>query len=197
FFTNISHEFRTPLTLIIAPLEELIQKAPLEKSLKRYHELILVNAKRLYHLVDQLFEFRKAELGTKKLQVKNGDIVSFLRDIHSSFSALAERNLINFKFETTINELWFSFDADALEKIAFNLLSNAFKYTKKEGNISMQLSLNGDKIIIKVSDDGVGISPNDQMQIFERFYQVNNNEMNLGSGVGLAFTKRLVELHHG
>jgi signal transduction histidine kinase/ligand-binding sensor domain-containing protein/DNA-binding response OmpR family regulator len=197
FFTNVSHELRTPLTLILAPLEELLKMPFTDKTFKKKHELMFINAKRLYNLVDQLFEFRKTEMGTRQLKVGKGDIVNFTREIFESFKPLSEKNSIHYTYHTEDPNLIFYFDKDAMEKILFNLLSNAFKYTKSGQSIRIELLKKNDSVQIKVADTGVGISEEDLSKVFDRFYQVNNREMNLGSGVGLAFTKRLVELHHG
>jgi len=197
FFTNVSHELRTPLTLILAPLEEILKMPFADKISKKKHELMFINAKRLYNLVDQLFEFRKTEMGTRQLKVGKGDIVSFTYEIFESFKPLSEKNGIHYNYHSEEQEISFYFDKDAMEKILFNLLSNAFKYTKTGHGIHVELLKKNDTIQIKVADTGVGISKDDLSKVFDRFYQVNNREMNLGSGVGLAFTKRLVELHHG
>jgi signal transduction histidine kinase/ligand-binding sensor domain-containing protein/DNA-binding response OmpR family regulator len=197
FFTNVSHELRTPLTLILAPLEELLKLPFADKTTKKKHELMFVNAKRLYNLVDQLFEFRKTEMGTRQLKVGKSDIVSFTHEIYDSFKPLSEKNGIQYTYQTTEQQLLSYFDKDAMEKILFNLLSNAFKYTKEGQSISIEVVKKNDLLLIQVADTGVGISEADLAKVFDRFYQVNNREMNLGSGVGLAFTKRLVELHHG
>jgi signal transduction histidine kinase/ligand-binding sensor domain-containing protein/DNA-binding response OmpR family regulator len=197
FFTNVSHELRTPLTLILAPLEELLKMPFADKMSKKKHELMFINAKRLYNLVDQLFEFRKTEMGTRQLKVGKGNIVIFTQEIFESFKPLSEKNGIQYSYHAQEPEISFYFDKDAMEKILFNLLSNAFKYTKKGQSIHVELLTQNDTVQIKVTDTGVGISEEDLSKVFDRFYQVNNREMNLGSGVGLAFTKRLVELHHG
>jgi len=197
FFTNVSHELRTPLTLILAPLEEIMSKPVTDKQLSKQYKIMLLNARRLYQLVDQLFEFRKAESGTRKLQVTKGEMVSFIHEIYSSFQPLSERNHIGYNYISTEAKLSFLFDKDAVEKILFNLLSNAFKYTQAEGQIGIELSKSTKDIIIRITDTGKGIEKEHLDKIFDRFYQVNNQEMNLGSGVGLAFTRRLVELHHG
>jgi ligand-binding sensor domain-containing protein/signal transduction histidine kinase/DNA-binding response OmpR family regulator len=197
FFTNVSHELRTPLTLILAPLEDLLKSPFADKTSKKKHELMFINAKRLYNLVDQLFEFRKTEMGTRQLKVGKSDLVNFTREIFESFKPLSEKNGIHYTYHTTEPQLLFYFDKDAMEKILFNLLSNAFKYTKAGQSINVELLKKNDTVQIRVADTGVGISKEDLSKVFDRFYQVNNREMNLGSGVGLAFTKRLVELHHG
>lgn len=197
FFTNVSHELRTPLTLILAPLEDMLRKPSVDKTLNKQHELMYANAKRLYNLVDQLFEFKKTELGTRKLKVQQGDMVSFIGEVYESFKPLSEKNRIRFALNSQADKLAFPFDRDAMERILFNLLSNAFKYTRPGDSIAIDLATENDFVLIKVVDTGLGINDRDVDKIFDRFYQVDNKEMNLGSGVGLAFTKRLVELHHG
>ncbi|WP_316846626.1 two-component regulator propeller domain-containing protein [Pedobacter psychrodurus] len=197
FFTNVSHELRTPLTLILAPLEELLRLPQVDKIVKKKYDLMLINAKRLYNLVDQLFEFRKTEMGTRQLKVDKSDIVSFVHEVYESFRPLSDKNNISYTFHSSEAKCSFYFDKDAMEKILFNLLSNAFKYTEASHKVSIELIKEHDTMLIKVADTGVGIGEQDLSKVFDRFYQVNNREMNLGSGVGLAFTKRLVELHHG
>ncbi|WP_316838618.1 two-component regulator propeller domain-containing protein [Pedobacter gandavensis] len=197
FFTNVSHELRTPLTLILAPLEELIKRPWGDKSAAKKLDLMMVNAKRLYNLVDQLFEFRKTEMGTRQLKVVKADLVSFVHEIYESFQPLAEKNKIQYTYRANEAKLSFYFDKDAMEKILFNLLSNAFKYTKPGGKINIELLRKNEEVMIRITDTGLGITAEELPKVFDQFYQVNNREMNLGSGVGLAFTKRLVELHHG
>ncbi|MBO9593997.1 MAG: response regulator [Niabella sp.] len=197
FFTNVSHELRTPLTLILAPLEEMMRQPATDKKMRRNQELMLSNTRRLYNLVNQLFEFRKTEMGTRKLRVAENDLVKFLREVYTSFKPLAEKNAIDYRFSSLVDTLVFYFDKDALENILFNLLSNAFKYTPAGGQISLELSVEKETAWLQVRDNGSGIEAPYLGHIFDRFYQVNRQEMNLGSGVGLAFTKRLVELHHG
>jgi len=197
FFTNVSHELRTPLTLIIAPLEAIMNKPVADKQLSKQYKTMLLNARRLYHLVEQLFEFRKAESGTRNLQVDKGEIVSFIHEVYNSFQPLSEKNGVKYNYTSTEAKLSFLFDKDAVEKILFNLLSNAFKYTRAEGSVSIELSKSAKNAVIRIIDTGKGIEEEHLEKIFDRFYQVNDQEMNLGSGVGLAFTRRLVELHHG
>lgn len=197
FFTNVSHELRTPLTLILAPLEELIKRPSLDRDFKRKFELMFTNAKRLYNLVEQLFEFKKTEMGTRQLKVTNRDLVSFIHEIYISFKPLSKKNGIRFSFHSAEPKLLFCFDKDAMEKVLFNLLSNAFKYTSEGQNIDIELSTADGFAIIEICDTGIGINEQELLRIFDRFYQASNNEINLGSGVGLAFTKSLVELHHG
>ncbi|ANH80507.1 hybrid sensor histidine kinase/response regulator [Niabella ginsenosidivorans] len=197
FFTNVSHEFKTPLTLIIAPLEEMLGRPVPEKKLRKYHERMLSNAKRLYQLVDQLMEFRKTEKGIKKLELSEGDIVAFLHEIYTCFLELSGQKNVKYYFKSTQKELICHFDKDAIEKICNNLLSNAFKYTAPGDTIELSFYLRNEQMILTVRDTGVGIAPVDHERVFERFYQVQSKEMSMGSGVGLAFAKSLAELHHG
>lgn len=197
FFTNVSHELRTPLTLILAPLEAILRKPSKDKQLYKQHKTMQANAMRLYQLVDQLFEFRKAEAGTRKLKVRKGDILPFIHDVFDSFQPLAAHHQIDFSLHISVEELFMFYDADAMEKILFNILSNAFKYTSPEGKILIEVAVNDGLLAITVKDSGQGIPEEHLAKIFDRFYQVNASDTNLGSGVGLAFTKKLVELHHG
>ncbi len=197
FFTNISHEFKTPLTLIIAPLEEMLNKAVPEKKLRSYHERMLGNAKRLYQLVDQLMEFRKTENGLKKLELTEGDIVPLLREVYAAFLELSRQKGINYLFKANRSAFHCYFDRDAVEKICNNLLSNAFKYTQPGDTIELGFELRNGQMVLTVSDTGVGIASVDHERVFERFYQVSHSDASWGSGVGLAFAKSLTELHHG
>lgn len=196
FFTNVSHEFKTPLTLIVAPLEELIENQLSEKRRQKYFELMLDNAKHLYRLVDELMEFRKTEEGVKTLKLMQGNIVPFLQDIYSSFLELSRKKNITYNFKTTADILLCSFDKDVIEKICNNLLSNAFKNTHSGDTIALSISATSE-LILKVSDTGIGIAPVDQERLFERFYQVSGKDATPGWGVGLAYTKSLVALHKG
>ncbi|WP_018625880.1 two-component regulator propeller domain-containing protein [Niabella aurantiaca] len=197
FFTNVSHELRTPLTLIMAPLEEILKQPDPDKKRHQRHELMMRNTRRLYNIVNQLFEFRKTEMGTRRLRVANNDMPRFLQDIYQSFKSLAEKNHIDYQNQSATGRLQFLFDKDAVENMVFNLLSNAFKYTPDGGTVVLRLDANATYAIISVSDTGKGIEKEQLHKIFDRFYQVNGEEMNLGSGIGLAFTSRLAELHHG
>ncbi|HEY9261721.1 MAG TPA: two-component regulator propeller domain-containing protein [Chitinophaga sp.] len=197
FFTNVSHELRTPLTLMLAPLEEIMSRPATDPDLRSKHTLMLANTRRLYHLVNQLFEFRKTEMGTRKLTVSRGDMLHFVQGIYQSFKPLGEKSGINYQFHTKEVTLSAIYDKDALENILSNILSNAFKYTPNGKDIIMELAREGEQVRVTVTDTGKGIAAEHLSQVFDRFYQVNSEEMNLGSGVGLAFTKRLVALHHG
>lgn len=207
FFTNISHEFRTPLTLILTPIERLL-KQPDGTDHRNQLQLIQRNAKRLLHLVNQLLDFRKMEVQEIKLNPSRGDIIKFISEIAGSFTDIADKKNIHFTLETSIESLEASFDSDKLERILFNLLSNAFKFTPEAGAISVHLDLhytgtpedNGAASLqISVEDNGIGIPPEKQERIFERFFQhdMPGTVVNPGSGIGLAITREFVRLHHG
>lgn len=201
FFANISHEFRTPLTLILAPLEEeLSKKPPAEQDklliMKRY-------ANRLLELVNQLLNLSKLEAGKMELQVQKGDLRQFLSILSSSFDSLAQHAHITFEQNITLPEGKFWFDPDKLEKVIINLLSNAFKFTPTGGSVMfaahMQEKVGRQMLYISVSDTGKGIAPDEQQQVFESFYQARQTVENQdgGTGLGLALAQELVRLHKG
>lgn len=205
FFTNVSHEFRTPLSLIISPLDKLIKHAASEDQKKQLN-LVHRNAKRLLNLVNQLLDFRKMEVQEAKLHPAIGDIVKFSEDVSLSFSDIAEKKGIDFSFTSNIDALEIYFDKDKVEKILFNLLSNAFKYTHDNGKVSVRLTHqqpeNNDEngtLAIEVKDNGIGIPQGQHEKIFERFFQtdVPASMVNQGTGIGLAITKEFVKLHNG
>lgn len=197
FFTNISHEFRTPLTLIISPLQKILERRSSDEWLNRQHETIYKNARRLMNLIDQLMDFRKSELGQLKLNVTPGEIVSFINEIYLSFALAASQNNIIYTFDSKEEKIDCCFDRSYLEKITFNLLSNAFKFTPAGGTIGVQLYIEDKWIVLEIKDSGKGIPAEKLSMIFERFYRIDETNSKPGSGIGLALTKRLVEQHHG
>ncbi len=211
FFTNISHEIRTPLTLILAPLEKLISRKMPQEEVHSHLDIMYRNTKNLDRLINQLLDFRKLESGNLKLELLQGDIVRFISDIVHTFDSYAEEKKIQLRFNTLKKHLVARFDPDKIEKILNNLLSNAFKFTGKGGKISVNLSLvfdsnednfdndNQDKeyIEITVRDTGQGISQSNVSKIFNRFFQVGEQAVQTGTGIGLAFVKELVLLHKG
>lgn len=208
FFTNVSHEFRTPLTLIKAPIEKLVQTAgQLDKEEQKYQfELIESNTNKLLNLVNQLMDYRKLEAGSLVLEPSQGDIVEFCRKEWAVFCVLAEKAHITYDFHSEIKSQIMTFDADKLDKIISNLLSNAFKNTNEHGHISLRLEREyADQeethgfINLIVKDDGVGIPQNDLPQLFQRFYSVRRRENSeiKDTGIGLALSKELAELHGG
>ncbi|HEY8937707.1 MAG TPA: two-component regulator propeller domain-containing protein [Cyclobacteriaceae bacterium] len=202
FFTNVSHEFRTPLTLILTPLEKLLKQAP-DRDHQNQFLLIQRNAKRLLNLVNQLLDFRKMEVQELKFNPSEGDIIAFLNETVSSFSDLSEKKHIQLQFESSVASLETLFDQDKLEKILFNLLSNAFKFTPDHGSVSVKVTLldgNEEKHLqIKVKDTGIGISSEKQERVFERFFQneLPKSMVNQGSGIGLSITKEFVRIMNG
>ena len=205
FFTNVSHEFRTPLSLIIAPLDKIIRHTTDEEQVKQLN-LVQRNAKRLLNLVNQLLDFRKMEVQEVRLHPSIGDIVRFCKDTGYSFTDIAEKKKIQFSFSANIDSLEIYFDKDKIEKILFNLLSNAFKYTYDNGAVGLNLIYHppvnneGDgTLAIEVKDTGIGIPASQHEKIFERFFQteVPESMVNQGTGIGLAITKEFVKLHNG
>jgi len=202
FLTNVSHEFRTPLSLILAPLDKMMKVSP-EPMQKVQYQLIYRNARRLLNLVNQLLDFRKMEVQELKLNTTEGDIAKFIKDISCSFSDIAEKKHIEFSYTAALEKLYTTFDHDKLERILFNLLSNAFKFTTENGMVSVELfatkSTAETLLEIKVRDTGIGIPADKQEKIFERFFQhdIPGTMVNQGSGIGLAITKEFVNLHNG
>ncbi|MBP1663799.1 MAG: hypothetical protein H6Q19_939 [Bacteroidetes bacterium] len=202
FFTNISHEFRTPLTLIISPLEKMHQDEMAEDK-KAHLKLMLRNAKRLLNMVNQLLDFRKAERGQMRLKVQHQDMIGVIKEIIISFDELrVQKNIqLDFIFEEEVLLAWF--DPEFLNKLLFNMLSNAFKFTPDYGNINVTLNTDKDTqgnraVHIAVSNNGKGIQPDEIEYVFDRFYQGSEqSSIQEGTGIGLHLTKNLVELHHG
>lgn len=201
FFTNISHEFRTPLTLILAPLEKFIQKGIVPGG--EHLKLMYKNAERLRRLIGQVLDFRKMEAGELRFNPTFGDIIRFSRECWNLFDPLAQKKGLSFEFrvEQASRLLWF--DKDKYEKIIINLLSNAFKFTD-EGSIVMSLDCEDveddlTRVEIKVEDTGSGISEEDLPHIFDRFYNTNArfSERQNGTGIGLALVKELILMHKG
>ncbi len=202
FFTNVSHELRTPLALILTPLDKVIGNAQ-ESSEKRQFQMIQRNAKRLLNLVNQLLDFRKMEMRELKVYPTPGDIIQFIQEISYSFTDLAAKNHIVFLFTSSVSHLFTEFDHDKIERILFNLLSNAFKFTPGNGQVSVDLNVINKEpetiLEIKVGDSGIGISVEKKEKIFDRFFQndIPENIVNRGSGIGLSITREFVKLHNG
>ena len=199
FFANISHEIRTPLTLILGPLEQLVSEATKEKW-KNQLKIMSRNARNLLGLINQLLDFSKLESGKMTLKAKELNIVPLLKGMVYSFDSLAKRKQITLAFTSEKEVIRVYIDTEKLEKIMANLLSNAFKFTADGGKIAVQLSYvqQGKKIIeIRVTDTGIGIAPEHLNHIFDRYYRVDDKNEKTGTGIGLALTKELVELHYG
>ncbi|MDN5286616.1 MAG: response regulator [Mucilaginibacter sp.] len=204
FLTNVSHEFRTPLSLIITPVDRMLSHADAEQ--KQQLNMIKRNARRLLNLVNQLLDFRKMEVQELKLHSKPGDIIRFIKEISLSFTDMAAEKGIAFAFDSEVETLVTIFDHDKIERILFNLLSNAFKFTQKGGHVSVLLNMVYEKttpdpnlLEIKIIDTGIGIPYEKHHKIFERFFQhdIPESLINQGSGIGLAITREFVKMHGG
>jgi signal transduction histidine kinase/ligand-binding sensor domain-containing protein/DNA-binding response OmpR family regulator len=205
FLTNLSHEFRTPISLILAPVDRLLSEID-DVRLSRQVLMIKRNTKRLLNLVNHLLDFRKLEEHEIKVNLTTIELVAFLTEICDSFQELAEEKSIDYSFNSDVDSLSADFDADKLERIMFNVLSNAFKFTPKNGAVKCRLrcytKLNAAQeqwISIVVSDTGIGIPEENLQKIFERFFQDKGSNfiLNQGSGIGLSIVREFVELHGG
>lgn len=194
FFINISHELRTPLSLILDPLQEVIRSTS-DRRIRSQLDYAQRNASRLLRLVNQLLDYRRAELGVLNLKVVKADLHHLLQESFASYEKLARNKQIRYTFESEIEGRILIADLNYLELMVNNLLSNAFKFTPEGESIRLSVRMEGDNLILMVRDTGIGIAPQQQARIFERFYQVNTEQT--GSGIGLSLVKRLVELHHG
>ena len=213
FFINVSHEFRTPLTLILNPVDKILSSYNQDSdTIKNSAITIQRSARRLLHLVNQLLDYRKMDVGMAPLQFEKGDLITFSRDIFCLFKDLAAKKEINYQFKTSINTLNSLFDFDKVEKIITNLISNAIKFTNNEGDITVSIKkiketekksklsfLKKDKLTdyveIIVEDTGVGLNKHQLKNVFSRFYNLDINKA--GTGIGLNFTRGLVELCGG
>lgn len=193
FFINISHELRAPLTLILTPIKEMIARTD-DKWMKNQLKYLDRNANRMLHLVNQLMDYRRADLGVFKLRVKKENVHKTIHENFSYYERLAIKRHIKYVFESHIENEYILSDGQYIELILNNLISNAFKYTEK-GEIRVKTWTQQEKLYISVSDTGVGIDEKNREKVFERFYQADSNH--IGSGIGLALVQRLVELHHG
>lgn len=202
FFINISHEIKTPLTLIMGPIERLVKMN--EGNNKVQHQLMLMqrNSERLIKLINQLLDIRKFDSGNMHLDAARGDAVLFLKEISLAFSGLSMSKNISLVFKSEVKELWVWFDRDKLEKVIYNLLSNAIKFTPAYGIIILMVRYetgeNGDDMVITVEDNGCGIPQKNMGKLFKKYYHDEYDQSNVpGTGLGLAFSKELIELHYG
>lgn len=199
FFTNISHEFRTPLTLIVGQIEILLQMEKFSPAINRRLQGVHRNAMNLRYLITELLDFRKQEQGFMKLKVECVDAVSFIKDIYQLFTEEARKRNIAYTFKHAEEKIDVWVDPIQMQKVVLNLLSNAFKYTPENKSIEVSVSKQQRTIEIAVTDTGRGISQELLSKIFERFYQVDESQQKgvVGSGIGLALTKEIVEAHKG
>ena len=193
FFTNVSHEVRTPLTLILAPLDRLIvslRESPYASDLG----LIQKNANRLLRVINQILDFRKVEGKQEKLAVREIDLVPFVGEIKSYFDSMASVRAISYTFTSSIKQCTLWIDPDLLERVFFNLLSNAFKFTPEGGSVRIELTEEGDRVFIRVIDTGSGIQPGNLPHLFDRFY---TEDRSMGTGIGLHLVKEHIHMHGG
>ncbi len=208
FFANISHEFRTPLTLIISPLEQMLSISD-DKQQKKDFRLMLRNAQRLLNLINQLLDLSRVDSGKMKLNTVHLDLVVFLKGIINAFEVLVQKNHLELKMISAEKELFLFFDPHRMEEVMYNLLINAIKFTPQGGSITISLSFapsginegnisNGD-VLISVKDTGTGIPEEELDYIFDRFYQADNRNtaQYRGTGLGLALSKEIIQLHKG
>ncbi|MDL2291668.1 response regulator [Bacteroides sp. OttesenSCG-928-F21] len=205
FFINISHEIRTPMTLIISPLEKLLKEGGEKQPT---YLMIYRNAQRILRLINQLMDIRKLDKGLMHLKFRETDIIGFIDDLMQTFDYQAKKKNITFKFEHKESELKAWVDLNNFDKVLLNVFSNAFKYTPENGEIQVKLTTGKNEntkgalrhyFEISITDSGIGIDQDKIEQIFERFYQINNDltQSNFGTGIGLHLSRSLVELHRG
>ncbi|MBE8720381.1 hybrid sensor histidine kinase/response regulator transcription factor [Sphingobacterium pedocola] len=205
FLTNLSHEFRTPISLIVGPIDNLLRQM---KDVKASEQLSLVkrNARRLLNLVNQLLDFRKMEEQELRLQESDTELISFVEEISNSFCDLAQQKNIDYSFSATTDRVYAAFDQNKIERVLFNILSNAFKFTPKGGNISVHVeianfSFDGEKMEVRVAikDSGIGIPKEAQLHIFESFFQHDTAGavINQGTGIGLSIAQTFVQMYGG
>ncbi len=203
FFANVSHELRTPLTLIAGPLKQLVgevQQGLFSKDrLLQQFSLMQRNTERLLLLTNQLLDLQKSETGTMQLNLSSGNLLYFLHSLFEAFVPMAREREMQYAFVSPLNQLYTQYDADKLEKIVVNLLSNAFKFTKS--SVTMTVKIENEQLVITVEDDGIGIARKELENIFRNFYQIESplstQKRGAGTGIGLALARELVLLHKG
>lgn len=198
FFTDISHELRTPLTLITSPVGEVLEHEPLTPSARKLLTVVHNNTERMLRLVNQILDFRKIENKKMKLLLEKTDIVELLQKVMDNFRLIAEEKSINFRLQTDKESIHCWIDQDKVEKIIFNLLSNAFKYTPANKSITVIANVESSRLIVSIKDEGIGIDLQKQQTLFQRFETlVKFNILQPSSGIGLSLVKELIELHCG
>lgn len=201
FFTRVSHDLRTPLTLVITPLQHLLKHEQLSDSIRNQLTMVHNNASYLLSLINQLLDFRKMEVDRRQLRVSKLDIVNFLTEVNKAFDMYARQKNIKLEIATELETAYLWFDQKLMQKVMFNLIGNALKFTPDGGRVTVSVGELPDCVEIKVSDTGIGVDPSLQEKIFEDFYQIHNstesilNNHTSGSGIGLSIVKQYVEMH--
>lgn len=201
FFTNISHEFRTPLTLILGPLQQILENYRGSSQMYRKLKVVESSSNQLLQLINRLMDFRKYENKLMKLEASEGNIVKFIEEICLSFSEYAKAKDYKYNFATSSDDINLYYDSAKLERAFYNLISNAFKYTPNQGEINIEIIEDIDKVVVSVSDTGVGIPEEYVDKIFERFFEISDlkegKNNNKGTGIGLSIVKSIIDLHKG
>ncbi|WP_288956109.1 two-component regulator propeller domain-containing protein [uncultured Polaribacter sp.] len=202
FFTNISHEFRTPLTLIIGPLQKILQNYTGSSEIYKKLKVIEGSTDHLLRLINRLMDFRKLESNQFQLQAAEGNIVIFLKEIFLSFSEFAKNGNYNYQFFSSEDEILVFYDRYKLERVFYNLISNAFRYTNEGGDIFLKIKKVEEQVIIEIEDSGIGIEEEFIDKIFDRFFEIAIHKQiqadyTKGTGIGLSIAKNIVKLHHG
>ena len=204
FFANVSHEFRTPLTLTIGPLDDLRRGAygPLPDPARKQVDLARRNARSVLDLINELLDLSKIEAGKMTLRLQQADLAAFLRRVAATYESLAERQQVTFRCDVPEAPVMIAFDPDQLERVLANLLTNAFKFTPESGSVRLSLhddDADPDTVVVRLRDTGPGIPADEINRIFDRFYQVSESSSRLqpGTGIGLALAWELVQLHRG
>ena len=197
FFTNVSHEFRTPLTLMLSPLHDLLANDKLSLLAGKNLRLVQQNAFRLLKLVNQLIDYRKIEIDKQTIKASENNLVDFVREIIEAFRVYAQKMNVKLYFVSPEKEIKAWFDVDMLDKVFFNLISNAIKFCNEDGRIKVTIRKDGaDYVYIDVEDNGIGMSSEDTALVFDQFYQADNAPVT-GSGIGLSLSKEIMLFHHG
>ena len=198
FFTDISHELRTPLTLISSPVNEVLENEDLSATAREHLAVVQKNAERMLRLMNQILDFRKIQNQKMKVLVEKTDLIPLLEKVMINFRLIAEEKKINFRLESELKSIYAWVDRDKFEKIFFNLISNAFKYTPAEKAIIIEVTKRMDKVTISVVDEGIGIEPTKLRNLFQRFETLaQQNMLQPSSGIGLSLVKEMVDMHHG
>lgn len=198
FFTDISHELRTPLTLITSPVSEVLEHEPLSPNARKHLTMVHTNTERMLRLINQILDFRKIENKKMKLLLEKTEIIIFLKQIMNNFHTMAEEKNINYHLKVNQESIYAWIDRDKFEKVIFNLISNAFKYTPANKAITVSANVKENKLVVSVTDEGEGIDPQKQQTLFQRFETlVHSNILQPSSGIGLSLVKELIELHQG
>lgn len=196
FFTNVSHELRTPLTLILSPVSDIIDSERLSAAGRQNIQLIQQNTHRLMKIVNQLIDYRKIEIDKQTIKATRNNLVEYVLDIVNSFTSHARRNGIHLHFQAAEREIFLWFDTQLLDKVFFNLISNAIKFGREDGAVFVRVDILDGRAVVRVTDNGIGMTEEEASRAFDLFYQADHAPM-AGSGIGLSLSKEIVRLHHG